>query len=84
MVEQTKTRLENNIMTDTKRWYNSATIRGAFVAALPAVVMFLKIFGIEVVSEEVRVIEEAIICFFSFVGVVIAIYGRVRATKVIN
>ncbi|SDE98438.1 hypothetical protein SAMN04488105_110234 [Salipiger thiooxidans] len=68
-------------MDDVKSFLASKTIWGAGIAILPQA---LSIFGIEVSAEDAQGIASHVDAIITSVGGLIAIYGRVMASKSIK
>ena len=64
-----------------KKWYASKTIIGA---GITMAALALSQFGINVGAEDLNAIIEIILKVFEFGGTLLAIYGRVKASKPIG
>lgn len=71
-------------MQGTKYWLDSTTIRGALVTVIPATALILKVFNVQIASGEQQSIIDGITAVVGLVGTVVAIIGRLRATKVLT
>ena len=65
--------------TNTKWWLNSLTVRGGFMAGATVVTSILNILGIKIGSDEVNAIADAVAALVSAIGILLVIYGRIRA-----
>ena len=68
-------------MTDEKSWYESRTIWGALIAVLASLLGGV---GIEFEQEAQSEFADAIIQLVSAFGAMLAVYGRLNATRVIG
>jgi uncharacterized membrane protein len=68
-------------MQDTKYWLDSTTIRGALVTVIPAVVLIVKMFGVQIGNGEQQNLIDGVTAIAGLIGTVVAIIGRFRATK---
>ena len=67
-------------MVDEKAWYESTTIWGALVAVAASVVGGL---GFTIDASAQSELSEAIVQIVGALGAIIALYGRLTATRVI-
>lgn len=65
---------------ETKFWLDSTTIRGALVTILPAFILILKAFHVEIGDGERNVIVDGVVAVAGLVGTGYAIVGRFRAS----
>lgn len=65
-------------MDDTKVWYTSKTVWGSIIAVVAGIA---GAFGFNIDSAGQEVISTSIVGAVSIVGGLIALYGRLRATK---
>ena len=65
-------------MTDVKPWYQSKTIIGAVVTVLA---MILTAFGYGIGAEDQAALVDYAVSLGGVVGGLLAIYGRVKASK---
>lgn len=65
-------------LTGTKSIFSSLTMLGIIVALLTRI---LAIFGIDLGADSAGLLSNAIDAATPFIGSLIAIYGRIRATK---
>ena len=69
----------------TKWWLDSTTVRGALLASLSGVKQLLDLacllkYGCVAISnDEINVIVDAVAGLFSMAGVLLVIYGRIKA-----
>ena len=70
-------------MEESKSWYQSKTIIGILVTFLAGIVGILKIFGIDLGLGEAE-ITAFILAVFTVIGTVLAVVGRLKATKSIG
>ena len=68
-------------MQDTKYWLDSTTIRGALVTVIPAVVLIVKMFGVQIGNGEQQNLIDGVTAIAGLISTVVAIIGRFRATK---
>lgn len=68
-------------MQDTKYWLDSTTIRGALVTVIPALVLIVKVFGVQIGSGEQQSLIDGVTAIVGLIGTIVAIIGRFRATK---
>ena len=68
-------------MQDTKYWLNSTTVQGALVTVIPAVVLIVKMFGVQIGNGEQQNLIDGVTAIAGLIGTVVAIIGRFRATK---
>lgn len=68
-------------MTDTKSILASKTVWGALIAVAP---MLLQTAGVNLTADETSALGGLIDPIVSLVGFVLAVYGRVSATKAIG
>lgn len=63
----------------TKPFYTSTTVIGLVVAALSSVYMVT--FGTEPTPEESQGLSQAVAQVFEWIGILVALYGRWKATQ---
>lgn len=68
---------------DTKPWYESKTVYGAVTGGVPAVVILLKIAGVDI-ADLANNLTAGIIAALGLIGTFVAIYGRLTAKTVIT
>lgn len=65
---------------ETKFWLDSTTVRGALVTILPALILILKAFHVDLGDGEKNAIVDGIVAVAGLVGTGYAIIGRFRAS----
>ena len=71
-------------MNDTKPWYQSTGVLGGIASAVAMLVMVLKfIFGVDI-SDLAPALSSGFIAVLGLIGTIVAIWGRVAATKKIQ
>jgi hypothetical protein len=66
---------------ETKFWLDSTTVRGALVTILPAFILILKAFHVELGDGERNAIVDGIVAVAGLIGTGYAIIGRFRANS---
>ena len=68
-------------MEDTKKWYMSKSVWGGMIAVAAAVA---GAFGFSIGAEEQSILAESAVAVAGIVGAVVAVVGRVKASKKIK
>lgn len=68
-------------MEDTKKWYMSKSVWGGMIAVAAAVA---GAFGFSIGAEEQSILAESAVAVAGIVGAVVAVVGRVKASKKIE
>ena len=68
-------------MEDTKKWYMSKSVWGGMIAVAAAVA---GAFGFSIGAEEQSILAESAVAVAGVVGAVVAVVGRVKASKKIK
>ena len=66
---------------DTKKWYMSKSVWGGMIAVAAAVA---GAFGFSIGAEEQSILAESAVAVAGIVGAVVAVVGRVKASKKIE
>lgn len=64
---------------EQKWWLDSQTVKGALISIVPTVVIFLKLFNVEVQNSEVDTIVSGLAGILGIIGTVTTIIGRFKA-----
>lgn len=67
-----------------KFWLDSTTVRASLITILPAALMLLKAFHVEIGEGEANSIVDGLAALVGLVGAVVAIYGRLKATHTLT
>ena len=73
--------LKESSMEDTKKWYMSKSVWGGMIAVAAAVA---GAFGFSIGAEEQSILAESAVAVAGIVGAVVAVVGRVKASKKIE
>ena len=68
-------------MEDTKKWYMSKSVWGGMIAVTAAVA---GAFGFNIGADEQNILAESAVAVAGIVGAVVAVVGRVKASKKIK
>ena len=68
-------------MEDTKKWYMSKSVWGGMIAVAAAVA---GAFGFTIGADEQSILAESAVAVAGIVGAVVAVVGRVKASKKIE